>query len=94
MSCDGGHPDKTVSDPEVHYEFKKKWHIGNDYSHKWSLYWVITSKSLFSEKIKIWMRETTRRINKVSANERTASWRLSTPLISPSSEKPMKYGEA
>ena len=23
MSCDGGHPDKTVSDPEVHYEFKK-----------------------------------------------------------------------
>ena len=60
MSYDGGHSNKTASDPGGHNELKK-WHIANDYSHKWSLYWVITWKSLFSGGIKIWLGESTGR---------------------------------
>ena len=56
ISYDGNHSNKTVSDPGGQDDLKK-WDIGNDYSHKWSLYWVITSKSLFSGGIKIWLGE-------------------------------------
>ena len=30
-------------------EVKKKWYNSNDYSYKWSLYWVITWKLVFGE---------------------------------------------